>query len=240
MKRQSNNLLHGQEEEGASGEVSHTSRTPGAFLDAAEREFAEHGYNGATIRAISHHAGVNLGTLHYHFGSKRCLFVAVCERRLRSIGEERRRRLNICETFTGLDAEVQVRALLQAMLEPILLVPRESDEHYRIVRKLHARVLSEEGEAIQDVLRQIYHPASGRFVQMLREACTHLDEAEFQIRTACVFGTFIHIYTDVIRPLREGEPDVIEAQGDVDQYVHFLTRGLMAPPEAVAWRSGGA
>ena len=53
------------------------SDTQSAILDAARQLFARHGYDGASVRAITRRAHVNLGAITYHFGSKRALFEAV-------------------------------------------------------------------------------------------------------------------------------------------------------------------
>ncbi|MFN7989850.1 MAG: TetR/AcrR family transcriptional regulator [Thermoanaerobaculia bacterium] len=47
------------------------------ILDAAARAFAESGFVGATTRAVAARAGVNVATLHYHYGSKEGLYRAV-------------------------------------------------------------------------------------------------------------------------------------------------------------------
>ena len=47
------------------------------ILRAAERAFAASGYSGATTRQIAGDAGVNVATLHYHFGGKEGLYRAV-------------------------------------------------------------------------------------------------------------------------------------------------------------------
>lgn len=47
-----------------------------AILAAARNEFAEHGYGGATLRAIASAAGVDVALVSYYFGSKNELFVA--------------------------------------------------------------------------------------------------------------------------------------------------------------------
>jgi len=52
------------------------SRTREAILDAARRSFGEHGYDGATIRAIASDAGVNPALVHHFYGSKEGLFAA--------------------------------------------------------------------------------------------------------------------------------------------------------------------
>ncbi|HEK21179.1 MULTISPECIES: TetR/AcrR family transcriptional regulator [unclassified Mucilaginibacter] len=52
------------------------------ILDAAEKVFAEHGYDGASTRMISGEAGVNMAMLSYYFGSKEGVFLAIFERRI--------------------------------------------------------------------------------------------------------------------------------------------------------------
>lgn len=51
--------------------------TRAALLEAARRIFARNGFDGASIRAITGEAGTNLGSVTYHFGSKRKLYAEV-------------------------------------------------------------------------------------------------------------------------------------------------------------------
>lgn len=48
--------------------------TPAALIHAARPIFATHGFDGASVRAITTAAGANLGAITYHFGSKRELY----------------------------------------------------------------------------------------------------------------------------------------------------------------------
>src|ERR1700761_7290073 len=50
------------------------------ILDAAERLFADRGYRGTSIRAVTDLAGANLAAVGYHFGSKAELLAAVARR----------------------------------------------------------------------------------------------------------------------------------------------------------------
>ena len=47
------------------------------ILNVAERQFAEKGYAGTTLRGVIKEAEVNIAAVHYHFGSKEELFIAL-------------------------------------------------------------------------------------------------------------------------------------------------------------------
>ena len=49
------------------------------ILEAAEECFAASGFVGATTRQVAARAGVNVATLHYHFGNKERLYRAVLD-----------------------------------------------------------------------------------------------------------------------------------------------------------------
>lgn len=63
----------------ARAEETASSSTPAALLLAARKLFAEHGYEGASVRAITAAADANLGAVTYHFGSKKVLYNRVVE-----------------------------------------------------------------------------------------------------------------------------------------------------------------
>lgn len=49
------------------------------ILEAAAEEFAQRGYDGATIRSIAESAGVDTALVHHYFGNKAGLFAAVVD-----------------------------------------------------------------------------------------------------------------------------------------------------------------
>src|SRR2546429_8767482 len=64
--------------------------TRALVLDAARDELAERGYTGTTTRSIAERAGVQLSLVHYHFGGKRQLLVAVLDRENKRMLERQR------------------------------------------------------------------------------------------------------------------------------------------------------
>ena len=59
---------------------SNPAATRREILRAAEESFARLGFAGATTRKVAASAGVNIATLHYHFGGKEGLYRAVLAR----------------------------------------------------------------------------------------------------------------------------------------------------------------
>jgi AcrR family transcriptional regulator len=53
--------------------------TRAALIASARRLFARRGYDGTSVRSITHEARANLGAVTYHFGSKQGLYEAVLE-----------------------------------------------------------------------------------------------------------------------------------------------------------------
>ena len=60
--------------------VARGEATRALILDAARDVLREHGYAAATTRAVADRAGVQLSLVHYHYGGKRGLLVAVLDR----------------------------------------------------------------------------------------------------------------------------------------------------------------
>lgn len=60
--------------------VDRKAKAKEALLEAAKRLFTERGYDAVSTRELAEAAGVNLGAIQYHFGSKARLFVETLHR----------------------------------------------------------------------------------------------------------------------------------------------------------------
>ena len=83
------------------------------LLDAAERLFAEHGYQATTMRGLTAEAEANIAAVNYHFGCKQSLLEAVVHRALAPVVEERRRRLD------ALGDGPSVEEIVEAIVGPL-------------------------------------------------------------------------------------------------------------------------
>ena len=90
-----------------------------SILDAAERCFAEGGFDGVSLRTITDVAGVDLALVNYHFGSKDNLLREVIARRARIVHDERVRALEMARRDAGAQSP-SVEAIATAFLEPLL------------------------------------------------------------------------------------------------------------------------
>jgi len=80
------------------------------LVAAALEAFADHGYAGATTRAIAERAGVALAALPYHFETKEALWRAAADRIFGRLVEQFQARIRGLE---GVDAPTRLRLLLR-------------------------------------------------------------------------------------------------------------------------------
>ncbi|MCX2732753.1 TetR family transcriptional regulator [Saccharopolyspora sp. NFXS83] len=95
-----NKLAHRSAERPETGarETARRTKTRERLMDAAYRQFSEHGINGTPVEAITDDAGFTRGAFYSNFGSKEELFFALTER------ENRVRLETLREHFAGLVA----------------------------------------------------------------------------------------------------------------------------------------
>lgn len=200
------------------------------FLDAAEMLFARHGFEGTSIRAIAEEAGVNLGTLHYYWGSKKALFHAVLERRLRPVMEERLRRFDEC-LMRSENGVPDVREVLEAAISPALTASEEDEVTAPKFGDLLARALTDPSPEVVEAVDDVLNEASLRQIRLLRQCCQHLDDQAFYWRLHGVFGAPQLAYSSRNRIVRlsRGAFKADDIERGVQELVQFIVAGLMAP-----------
>ena len=177
------------------------------LLVVAERLFLAEGYDKVSVRAICAAADANPAAVHYHFGTKDDLTIALLESRLAPCW---------ADALASIDPETDsVRHVVDVLLAPFVDLQGDPTGH------LHLHLLS------RFVLT---HPTVGwtagwfgldPFADLLLDAIPGLPSRAARRRWALAFQLIL---------LRFGSSEPLDAQA-VDALAGFVTAGLSAPPD---------
>lgn len=165
-------------------ETADTKDTKERILDTAERIFAEQGINACSIRSITSEAGVNLASVHYHFGSKEALIRAVWERRVAPINEERLKMLDAVEAAAG-GGPPSLEGIFEAVIRPYLRVCLDPEKG-EVVRRLFGRVFEE--PSLRPVIQEVYREMARRLTLAIQRALPDLPPEELSWRIHLAIG----------------------------------------------------
>jgi AcrR family transcriptional regulator len=138
-----------------------SSRTRRRILDAAEVEFAAHGFDGVSMRQIADGAAQALGVVTYHFTSKEALFEEVVVRRAQEINSLRHAALE------ALDAPT-LEQVIVAFLGPFLDRIENGGAGWTAYAQLLAHISHQARWA--DLLSQLFGETVRRFIRAMRDA----------------------------------------------------------------------
>ena len=137
------------------------------ILNAAELEFSEKGFDGASMKALAARANVSQSLLHYHFNSKIRLYEAVIRTRSKLINDERLERLQSLD----LNREDALFRIIEALFQPALGPLGGGRAYARIFAGLiagHARD--------QALVRECYDPTAKVFVEAIARVLGDTDQ----------------------------------------------------------------
>jgi AcrR family transcriptional regulator len=137
------------------------------ILDAAEFLFAQKGFRGTSLRAITGQADVNLAAVNYHFGSKGTLLEEVIKRRLLPLNAERHERIEaVCSNARNNGKIPDIESVLLAFIEPTLLFKESSTEAEHFVTFIGRSITDPD-----DTVRQVFHELIKPLFHLLFETC---------------------------------------------------------------------
>ena len=150
--------------------------TSDRILDASERLFAQHGFDGVTMRQIMRAAGADVALAYYHFKSKRDLFDAVMLRRVEVLNKARLEALDEVERRHKTDPPT-VEEIITAFVHPLLDILAKDQNQWRHYYALIAQInnSTEFGGAL---MTRYFDPLVRRFIDALRRALPECDEAD--------------------------------------------------------------
>ena len=150
------------------------------LLDAAGHEFAEKGFEGATVRSISERAGVNLAAINYHFGDKERLYEAVLllAHQTRPAAEP---------DPPGLDPRVALRRYVARFLEDVVY-QRSTPWHQGVM----VREIAAPSKAAERLVDESFRPRFERLLAILHDLRPDLDPRRLHALGFSVVGQCLH------------------------------------------------
>jgi len=214
----------------AAGESAGVSQrdTKERLLDAAERLFAERGFEGTSMRAVTQAADTSVSAANYHFGCKKALLRAALVRRLEPLNRRRLEALDALEEEADGGA-VPMEALLEAYLRPGFEAQRESGDGRSPFLSIAAQLYTDHHEMFSALKVELFGPVIARFVDALARALPDRTRDELVLDFQFFIGVMVHVIGGNARIEEEaGEPASIPDERLVQRIVSFTAAGLRA------------
>ena len=165
------------------------SGTRERLLRSGARLFAEQGFHAVSVRSIVAEAGVNLGAINYHFGSKQQLFEDVFAAGASRIVGMRLKLLDHCRAGKGRPPLLE--QVLTAYLAPGLTYGDNRSEIAEFQR-IRARIVTEDSDLARRLLRRHFGTATERFLAMFEKALPNVPRPLLLWRYQTLIATVVY------------------------------------------------
>ncbi|WP_205471252.1 TetR/AcrR family transcriptional regulator [Nocardioides sp. SYSU D00038] len=186
------------------------------LLDAAIREFAESGVHNASLLEITRVAGQrNRGAVHYHFGSREGMLVAVLQTEAPFLAERELQLLARAEERPDDDLESVITAIVQPVVELA-----EKDWRGRCYLRIVAEVIQEDPASVDPEVQRTLDSTGGVQVYGLLER--RLPPLPDDIRIERISLMTMFILHSVAERARLAERETGRGQLGTDRFVANL------------------
>ena len=171
--------------------ASESADTKERLLDAAERLFAERGFEGTSMRAVTQAAEAAVSAANYHFGTKEALLAAVMRRRMEPLN---RKRIEAIERLDS-DAPASLEALFEAYFRPSFegLAQARQGGDGTFPRQVAARLYSEPPERIQALKSEVFGEVTARFNEALSRSLPGVPMRDVRMIHQLGIASLVHV-----------------------------------------------
>ncbi len=189
------------------------------ILDAAETLFAEQGFHLASLRQITQAADVNLAAVHYHFGSKQALLLAVFRRRLDALNQARLARL---DQALARDGGPVLEDVLDAFVYPALAFSRGSDADGHRFMQLLMRAFADRDEDLHAAISSEYAFVMRRFADAIAKTLPGRQPELLRRQLDFIVGALTYTMA---------ESSLADTRSIASDLVRFAAAGLRGTPD---------
>jgi AcrR family transcriptional regulator len=209
---------------------SGTAETKERILDAAERLFADRGFEATSIRDITGAADVNLASINYHFRTKQELIAAVFIRRVGPINQRRLTLLDEIEQKAG-PKPPTVEALIEAMIRPAAATGLDKPPGSETFLRLTGRFFSEPNVEIDQLIHANFQKMMSRFTGAFLRVLPGLTQEDLYWRLKFTFGALHHVLLTLNKQdsTRSHPCKRLDGEELVRRLVAFAAAGIKAP-----------
>ena len=183
-----------------------SAATKERLLDSAEALFAERGFEGTSMRAVTHAAGVSVSAANYHFGSKEALLRATLWRVIEPINRARFECLDALEQAAPGDTSLTLEAILDALLRPAVAGRRAPGMGPARYRQVAARLYSDPPDLVSSLKREYFAELLERFVAALQRALPGRPIDELRMALEFTVAVMVHVISGQLGASRR-EPE---------------------------------
>lgn len=197
------------------------------LLRAAERLFAERGFQGASLRAITREAGANLASVSYHFGSKEGLIREVFSHRIEPLNRERLALLDRCLEHSP---EPDLECVVRAFVAPVVRMARRSGPGGGDFIRMMARAAFEGSDFNKQIYVDQFLHAFERFRDAFSRALPQLEPRRLLWRFHFMIGAMVHAAGGgyIAEEITGGLGPADQTEPLIEELVTFMTAGLPA------------
>jgi AcrR family transcriptional regulator len=195
------------------------------ILDAAERLFAERGYDGASVRDIASAAGAQIASISFHHVGKETLFERVVERRATELSQLRLDALSVLKTK---DEPLTLEAVLSAFLRPYLERAGAGGPQWLAYARLVAMVSAD--TRWHRISERCFDPTAGVFIAEIARLFPHADRSTIAVSFIFSVSAMLSLSTSTwrIEALSAAPGDQPAMDRLADQLVRFCEAGMRA------------
>lgn len=222
-------------ESGAAGGAAKYARTPSRaglhtrtkLLDAAERLFADKGYDGSSLREIADKANLHGALSTYYFGTKERLFDEVVGRRAVELEEQRLANLARIDPDAQSPSET-VRLLIIAYVSPMIAARYGSSTQRKAYVRLMAGVINV--KRWTPLIRKHYDNCAQQYLNRWRAVLPHAREDSLLNAFSFMVATMLYVcsYTDRFRRWKSPQAPADKVETMTEDLIRFVHGGFMA------------
>lgn len=197
------------------------------LVEAAEKLFAEKGFESVSVRDITKEAGANVAAVNYHFGSRDGLVVAVMSRYMTPVNQERLVRLEQVEK-SGVTGAAGVEAILSAFVKPLVEHVGRSELSEKLYCQLVGRIFGDQVVEMPNEVELQTKNLIDRFVKALAKAMPELTPEEIIWRLHFAAGGMIHLltHTDFLYRIASAVCGTPPMDQTIDRFIRFGVAGI--------------